>query len=293
MPSLPRADTLPGGAAGVAGGGMLLIAVLAALFGPLALPPPLEQHLDSRYLAFDGAHLMGTDQFGRDLFARVLHGARESIVAGAAVGLISGLVGGLIGLVSGYVGGKLDLAVQRVVDALMAMPLIVLALALVVALPESRFGVIAALSIGFSPLVVRVTRASALSLRSTPYAEASRAMGALPWAVLLRHVAPNAAGPWLVVVGAQIGAAVLAESSLSFLGFGGPAPNPSLGGLLGGEVQTSLHRAPWLAIWPGAAIAFLVLGVNLVADGLADGLATARSSRLLRRLGGADKEHQG
>ena len=277
----------------MAGGGMLLIAVLAAVFGPFALPSPLEQDLESRYLAFDPAHPMGTDQFGRDLLARVLHGARGSIIVGAAVGLISGLAGGLIGLVSGYAGGRLDLAVQRVIDALMAMPLIVLALALVVALPESRFGLVAALSVGFAPLVVRVTRASALSLRSTLYAEASRAMGAAPWMVLLRHVAPNAAGPWLVIVGAQIGAAILAESSLSFLGFGGPASNPSLGGLLAGEAQTSIHRAPWLAVWPGVAIAFLVLGVNLAADGLADGLATAGARRSLRRPGAAGEEHQG
>lgn len=288
-----RSVRVPGGDAGLAGGGMLLLAVLAAVFGPFALPSPLEHDLDSRYLAFESAHPMGTDQFGRDLLARVLHGARGSITAGAAVGLISGLAGGLIGLVSGYVGGRFDLAVQRVIDALMAMPLIVLALALVVALPESRFGLIAALSIGFAPLVVRVTRASALSLRSTLYAEASRAIGAAGWAVLLRHVAPNAAGPWLVIVGAQIGAAMLAESSLSFLGFGGPASNPSLGGLLAGEAQTSLHRAPWLAIWPGVAIAFLVLGVNLAADGLAERFASAGTRRSIRSRASVDEEHQG
>lgn len=223
---------------------------------------------------------MGTDQFGRDQLSRVLHGTRASLLVAIAVGALSGLGGGLIGLFSGYFGGRLDLVLQRLVDAVMSIPLIVLALALIVATPGSRMGVIVALSIGFAPLMIRVTRASALSLRQAAYAEAARAMGASAGAVLARHIVPNAAAPWIVLAGAQVGAAVLAESSLSFLGFGAPVAQPSLGALLGGEVQSSIQRAPWLVVWPGLVIALLVLGVNLVADALADGLtATGRRRR--------------
>ena len=162
--------------------------------------------------------------------------------------------------------------VQRVVDAVMSIPLVVLALAIVVAAPASRWGIILALSIGFAPLAIRVTRSSALTLRASGYAEAARAMGASDFSIVMRHILPNAAGPWLIIIGAQLGAAVLAESSLSFLGFGAPSTQPSLGLLIGGEAQTFIHRAPWMILWPGAAITALVLGVNLLSDALADAL---------------------
>ena len=268
------------GRAGLAGATLLGLIVLAAALAPIALTSPQRQDLAQRYVGFSAAHPMGTDQFGRDQLSRVLRGTRASLLVAIAVGALSGLGGGLIGLFSGYFGGRLDLVLQRLVDAVMSIPLIVLALALIVATPGSRMGVIVALSIGFAPLMIRVTRASALSLRQAAYAEAARAMGASAGAVLARHIVPNAAAPWIVLAGAQVGAAVLAESSLSFLGFGAPVAQPSLGALLGGEVQSSIQRAPWLVVWPGLVIALLVLGVNLVADALADGLtATDRRRR--------------
>ena len=204
-------------------GAILLLAVGAtALIGPLALDPPLAQDLGNRYVSFSADHPMGTDQFGRDMFSRVAGAARGSIAVGVAVGVFAGVIGGLIGIFSGYIGGRPDLLIQRVTDAVMSLPLIVLALAIIVAAPASRWGIILALSIGFAPLAVRVTRASALSLRASGYVEAARAVGASDASIIIRHIIPNAAGPWLIIIGAQLGAAILAESALSFLGFGQP-----------------------------------------------------------------------
>ena len=257
---------------GLAGALLLLGLAAAAFIGPPFLDAPLAQNLDERYVGFSVDHPMGTDQFGRDMFSRVASATRGSIAVGVAVAAFAGVLGGLIGLFSGYAGGRTDMLVQRAVDAVMSLPLVVLALAIVVATPASRWGIIVALSIGFAPLAVRVTRSSALSLRASGYAEAARAMGASDVAIVVRHVMPNAAGPWLIIIGAQLGAAVLAESSLSFLGFGAPSTQPSLGLLIGGDAQTFIHRAPWMVLWPGAAITTLVLGVNLLSDALADAL---------------------
>ena len=257
---------------GLAGALLLLGLAAAAFIGPPFLDAPLAQNLDERYVGFSVDHPMGTDQFGRDMFSRVASATRGSIAVGVAVAAFAGVLGGLIGLFSGYAGGRTDMLVQRAVDAVMSLPLVVLALAIVVAAPASRWGIIVALSIGFAPLAVRVTRSSALSLRASGYAEAARAMGASDAAIVVRHVIPNAAGPWLIIIGAQLGAAVLAESSLSFLGFGAPSTQPSLGLLIGGDAQTFIHRAPWMVLWPGAAITTLVLGVNLLSDALADAL---------------------
>jgi len=253
---------------------ILGIMVLGSIFGPLLLPSPLEQDLDSRYLKLQYSHPMGTDQFGRDMLARVLHGTRWSVIVGLTMGLTSGIIGGLVGFASGYIGGKFDVVLLRFIDALMAIPLIVLALTFLITLPDSRLGLVVSLSLAFTPLVARVTRSSALSLRSTGYVEASRAIGTPTSSVLLWHILPNGTGPWLIIIGAQIGSAILVESSLSFLGFGAVASNPSLGGLLSGEVQTNFYQAPWLAICPGITIILLVMGINMASDGLANVLSS-------------------
>ena len=237
---------------------------------------PLEQDLENRFINASFDHPFGTDQFGRDQLSRVVHASRQSLIVAGLVALISGLGGGVLGIVSGYAGGRFDLLVQRAVDAVFALPLVVLALVAVTTYPNSRLAIVIVLSIGFAPIIVRVTRASVLSVRTAPFVEASQAMGAGGLQIILRHIVPNVIGPWLIVAGTQVGVSILAESSLSFLGFGAPIANPSLGSLLGGEAQTFLHRAPWLIIWPGLAITLLVLSINLLFEGFA---TVARAER--------------
>ncbi len=264
--SLPRKRRI-----GVAGLAMIALIVAIAALAPIGLSAPLEQDLENRFIRASFDHPLGTDQFGRDQLSRVVHASRQSLIVASLVALISGLGGGVLGIVSGYVGGKFDLLVQRAVDAVFALPLVVLALVAVTTYPNSRLAIVIVLSIGFAPIIVRVTRASALSVRTTPFVEASRAMGTSTAQIIVRHVVPNVVGPWLIVAGTQVGVSILAESSLSFLGFGAPIANPSLGSLLGGEAQTFLHRAPWLIIWPGLAITLLVLSINLLFEGFATG----------------------
>jgi len=244
---------------------MVVIATLA----PFGLNEPLDQDLQNRFVKASFDHPFGTDQFGRDQLSRVVHASRQSLIVAGLVAVISGLGGGVIGVVSGYVGDKFDLLVQRVVDAIFALPLVVLALVAVTAYPNSRLAIVVVLSVGFAPIIVRVTRASVLSVRVAPFVEASRAMGTSDFQIVVRHVIPNVMGPWLIVAGTQVGVSILAESSLSFLGFGAPISDPSLGSLLGGEAQTFLHRAPWLIIWPGLVITLLVLSINLLFEGFA------------------------
>ena len=247
----------------------MLFRSIAAVAGP----GPAAQDLAARLSGPGSGHLLGADHLGRDLLARVAEAMRSSIGVAAAAALISGVAGGALGLVSGYARGWLDLSVQRAVDALMSLPLVVLALAVVAATGPTSAGVIAAISVAFTPLTVRVARASAISLRSAGYVEASTAAGAGPAATLLRHVLPNAAGPWAVVVSAQFGGALLAEASLSFLGAG---PRTSLGAMLGREAQVYMHTSPWVVVWPGLALALATLSVNLIGDALAEAFNVRR-----------------
>jgi peptide/nickel transport system permease protein len=159
----------------------------------------------------------------------------------------------------------------------MALPLLVLALAVLVAVPASRTGVVVALSVGFTPLILRTTRASALAIKESGFVESANAVGASDAGIIWRHILPNVAGPWIIVAGAGVGTAILAESALSFLGLGAPISNPTLGSLLGGDAQNYIHRAPWLVLWPGVVISVLVLSVNLVAESYAESSATMRS----------------
>jgi peptide/nickel transport system permease protein len=262
--SMPRRRRI-----GIAGLVLIALMVAIAALAPLGLASPLEQDLENRFINASFDHPFGTDQFGRDQLSRVVHASRQSLIVAGLVALISGLGGGVLGIVSGYAGGKFDLLVQRVVDAVFALPLVVLALVAVTVYPNSRLAIVIVLSIGFAPIIVRVTRANVLSVRTAPFVEASQAMGTSGAQIIVRHIVPNVIGPWLIVAGTQVGLSILAESSLSFLGFGAPIADPSLGSLLGGEAQTFLHRAPWLIMWPGLVITLMVLSINLLFEGFA------------------------
>ena len=248
----------------------LLLAGLLVLFTASVLmagPESGKQEL-TRILQSPGtSSLMGTDQLGRDQASRVALALRNTFLTVLVVVAISGVGGGLLGLLSGYIGGRFDLVLQRLIDALMALPLLVLALAVVAAAGPTFWSVTLSISVAFAPLTVRVARSSAVSLRGTDYVAVARISGARTDRIVLRHLVPNALGPWSIVVGSQAGAAVLVESALAFLGV---APGRiTLGGLLGGEVQAYMYGAPWLIIWPGVALILLTLCVNLVAEWIA------------------------
>ena len=254
--------------------GLTLMLVLLALMllGPLGKETSGRGDLENSLSGPSRSHPMGADQLGRDVLARVSEGLRGSLMVGATAAAISGIAGGILGLASGFWRGWPDLLLQRLIDALMAVPLLVLALAVIAATGPTRTGVIIALSVAFTPLIVRLTRSSALTLRESGYVEASWASGASTWHIVSRHLAPNAFGPWAVVVSTQVGGAVLAEASLSFLG-AGPGGSASLGSLLGGEAQTYAFAAPWLIIWPGIVLAAVSIAAILIGDGLAQSVS--------------------
>lgn len=258
---------------GMTGALALVALVTAAFIVAGAGPDSAAQDIHNRLAGPGSGHLLGTDQLGRDVLARIGGAMRGSLWVAFTVAGVSGTAGGLIGLASGYLGGWTDVAAQRAVDALMAFPVIVLALGVVAATGPTRAGVVVALSVAFTPVVVRVTRASALSMRSAGYAEAARAMGANSRAVVLRHVLPNALGPWVVVVSTQVGGALVAEASLSFLGVGAQGAG-SLGSMLGREAQVYMTASPWTAVWPGLTLALATLAANLIGDAVGDASAT-------------------
>ncbi len=249
---------------------VLLLVVVAVLAPIVATADPYVISGRDRLQGPSVSHFFGTDDLGRDVFSRVIYGSRVSIQVGIVSVGISTVVGTLDGLISGYMGGTADLVIQRIVDAIMALPLLIFALAIVSALGPSIVNVMVALGLALSPGLSRVVRGSVMSVRENLYVEAARSMGASDLRIVLRHVLPNVAAPIIVLATAGLGGAILAEGSLSFLGLGTPPPTPSWGGMLSGSSRTYMERAPWLALAPGLAIAVTVFSINLLGDGLRD-----------------------
>lgn len=213
---------------------------------------------------------METDALGRDLYSRVLFGARTSLIVGIGATLLEGSVGAAVGILSGFFGGWIDLVVQRLSEMLQALPLLVLALVMSAALGPSLPNVVLAISIPIIPHVARVVRSCALSLRELPFVEAARSMGMGETAIAMRHVLPNTLAPLIVLATAQLGSAILTEASLSFLGVGVPEPYPSWGRMLSDSGAEYIRSAPWLIVFPGLAITAAVFGSNLLGDALRD-----------------------
>jgi peptide/nickel transport system permease protein len=224
-------------------------------------------------LAAPGADFwLGTDNLGRDLYSRVIHGSRISLLVGIASTLLGAVLGGLLGLISGYVGGTTDLVTQRVMDIMQALPILVLALVLAASLGPSLPNAIVAISIPIVPRAARLIRASVLAIRELAYVEAARALGVRHARVAMSHILPNTMGPFIVLITAQLGGSILVEATLSFLGFGIPEPYPSWGRMLSIAAAEYAEKAPWLVIWPGLAISLAVFGTNLLGDALRDTL---------------------
>ncbi len=254
---------------GAAGLFLILLLTLMAVFAPLVATHDPEAAIVREGLRTPSfAPLLGTDGLGRDVFSRIVYGAQASLYVGLVAVALGTAFGSLFGLLSGYFGGRFDFALQRVMDMLMAFPMIVLALAILSALGSSLFNVILALSVVLAPSANRVVRSSVLTVRENQYVEAARAIGCGHSRILLLHILPNVAAPIIVLASIPLGLAILVEASLSFLGLGPPPPTPTWGGMLSIEGRRFFERAWWLAVFPGLAISLAVLSFNLFGDAL-------------------------
>jgi peptide/nickel transport system permease protein len=251
---------------------VVLFFVLVAVAAPLIAPyDPVATSWSAVRKPPSPEHWLGTDEIGRDVLSRVIFGARASLLAGVVSVCISLACGVPIGLVSGYVGGFLDGLLMRITDALLACPFLILAIALAAFLGPSLTNAMIAIGISAMPAFIRLTRAQVLNAKVEDYVEAARAVGNPHRRIVLRHILPNILAPIMVQATLAIAAAIIAEASLSFLGLGQQPPAPSWGSMLN-TAKNFLEQAPWMAMWPGAAIFAVVLAFNLFGDGLRDAL---------------------
>jgi peptide/nickel transport system permease protein len=247
---------------------LIAVAVLADVIAPY---DPNKQSYTLLRKAPSAAHWFGTDESGRDLLSRVIFGARASLLAGVVSVLIAICIGVPLGLLAGYRGGWADTIISRLTDAMLAIPFLILAIAMAAFLGPSLRNAMIAVGLASMPVFVRLTRGQVLSVKTEDYVEAARAVGNPGWRVAARHILPNILPALLVQATVAIAAAIIAEASLSFLGLGQQPPAPSWGSMLN-VAQRFLTNAPWIAIWPGLAIFLAVLGFNLLGDGLRDAL---------------------
>jgi peptide/nickel transport system permease protein len=251
---------------------MLVMGLTAVLAESLETHDPIATSAAATLAPPGAAHWLGADHLGRDIYSRVVHGARVSLIVGLASTLLGSALGGIIGLLSAYFGGKTDLLTQRVMDILQGLPLLVLALVMSAALGPSIPNVVIAISLPILPRAARVIRSSVLAIREFQYVEAARAVGAGHLRIAFRHILPNTVGPFIVLCTAQLGSAILVEATLSFLGLGVPEPYPSWGRMLSVSAAEYAQKAPHLVIFPGVAISLAVFGSNLLGDALRDTL---------------------
>ena len=259
-----------------------LLVILAMLVASLAAPEiapydPLDVDFGSMMAAPSAAHWLGTDSFGRDILSRIIYGTRTALIIGFVSSFLGCSLGAIVGISSAYAGGWTDLLLQRLVEILLAFPIIVLALVVVTMLGRSRvagidLNLILAIAIPVAPKVARVMRAAALSLRELPFVDAARALGFGAPRIVLRHLCPNVMAPFLIMLSAYVAQAILLEASLSFLGLGVTEPQPSWGLMLAGNAAQFYREAPWMILFPGLAISLAVFSFNLVGDSLRDWL---------------------
>ena len=261
---------------GMVGAGLVAGFVMVAVAAPLLAPhSPIAASWTTIRQAPSWAYWMGTDEIGRDELSRVIWGARASLAAGVVSVLIAGAIGVPTGVVAGCAGGWVDAVLSRIVDAMLAIPFLILAIALAAFLGPNLRNAMIAIGISTAPVFMRVARAATLDVMVKDFIEAARAVGNPPWRIALAHVVPNIVAPVLVQASLSIATAIIAEASLSFLGLGEQPPLPSWGSMLNAG-QQFLTQAPWLAVFPGLGIFLAVLGFNLMGDGLRDVLDTRR-----------------
>ncbi len=255
-------------------GALIILALLAvaALTHTLAPYDPYLPDYGAQFSRPGIDHWLGTDEFGRDVLSRVMYGARIALFVGFAASVIGCSLGGLLGVVSAYCGGTVDLLLERAMDILLAFPQLILALAVASILGPAVPNVVIAVAIPIIPRAARVVRATALSIKENPYVEAAHGLGASHYQVIRRHLLPNVLAPYLIILTAQLGTAILAEAALSYLGLGAAEPTPSWGLMLSGSAPAYAEKAPWIGLFPGVAISLAVFGFSLFGDSLRDAL---------------------
>ena len=258
---------------GAIGAAVVLLNIVVGLGATVIAPyDPVATDYGAMLARPSAAHWLGTDAFGRDVLSRIIYGSRTAMLVGFACAFLGATVGAVSGVASAYFAGKVDLLVQRVMDSFLAFPLIILALAVVSILGTGIFNVIVAIAIPMIPRAGLVARSSALAIREMPYVDAARAAGFRHRRIILRHMLPNVMAPYLIMLTAYLGQAILAEASLTFLGLGVSEPTPAWGLMLRGAAVQFAESAPWMAIFPGLAISLAVFAFNLFGDSLRDAL---------------------
>jgi peptide/nickel transport system permease protein len=256
---------------GAAGAVIMALFLFAAAFAPwLTMYDPLSTNAAASLCRPGGSHWLGCDFMGRDVYSRIMYGARISLEVSVGSMLLGSGIGVTVGLLSGYLLGWFDLITQRILEMMQALPLLVMAIIMAAALGPSLHNTILAIAIPLVPYVARVIRSSTLSLREQPFVEAAKAIGMAETRIAIRHVLPNTLSPLIVLATAQLGSAILVEATLSFLGLGVPEPHPSWGRMLSESAAEYVRTAPWLVVFPGLAISFVVFGTNLLGDALRD-----------------------
>jgi len=256
---------------GTIGIALVAVMVFTAVFAPLIANYTFqEQNYDALKESPSTSHFFGTDQFGRDVFSRVVHGARISMMVGLFAVVAGTGAGAIVGLVSGFFMGKLDTIVQRLVDMWMSFPDLILALTIVAVLGNTLTNVVLAIAATILPRGVRVVRSATIAIREMDYTMAAKAIGASSPRIMIQHVLPNTMAPFLIIMSSMFGTAILTEAGLSFLGLGIAEPTPSWGGMLSGQAAQYLKTAPWILIFPGVAITITVMGFAFAGDALRD-----------------------
>ncbi len=251
---------------------VVLNLVVAAGANVMAPYDPLATDYGAMLARPSAGHWLGTDAFGRDVLSRILYGSRTAMLVGFSCAFMGATIGAVLGVTSAYFGGRVDLLLQRVMDIFLAFPLIILALAVVSILGTGVLNVILAITVPMIPRAALVARSSALAIREMPYVDAARAAGFRHRRIILRHMLPNVMAPYLIMLTAYLGQAILLEASLSFLGLGVSEPTPAWGLMLRGAAVQFAEAAPWMAIFPGLAISLAVFAFNLFGDSLRDAL---------------------
>jgi peptide/nickel transport system permease protein len=256
---------------GAVGAAITLILLFTGIFADLLAPYGMNEPLSGYNLAPPSSVvLLGADNVGRDVLSRVIFGARVSVIVGLAASLVATILSLFLGILTGYVGGKLDISVQRFVDSWMCIPQLILMIIMIAIIGSGMLQVIVVLGLSWGIIGSRIIRSAVIGIKENVYVEAARATGCPTPRIFVRHILPNIMAPTIVLFSVRVPNVILVEASLSFLGFGIPPPAPSWGGMLSLSGRTYMLQAPWIAFWPGLALAIVVFGVNMFGDALRD-----------------------